>query len=422
MTDIFPKKTYLNGSDCFHLMMEHNRQLVKEGNNQIVYCIEFQNEEGLRKIIDKIQDSPFLYWLNNCKIVEPQIGVPYLLKTKSDKEVLIEPYGEVNEQFPHVLLNKTLQIKQHQFFQFYTYQFQSNHFLMIALHHVLFDGKGAGLFIEHIKGDLIFTPENIRQFFPKRLKWKNAWSQWKNLIYVKKTVERTNKGKTAYLKKEFLDETGFSLLTHKFSENEMNLIQENAKQNGVRFGINLYQIACICKVFRELLTEENEIWLPVPYNGRKRGSKGTIISNYTSFIFHRLKVDEYTTIAEIVSQLQAQMNAQIADELPTKYNNLLQLMRFFPTWFNHLVTTKSSKGNIASFLYSSTEMQEQKNESDFKNEWIIPPFSFPPGLTINFHSQNKFLNFNIVYSNIVLDHEKAMQLKKRLISQMLETN
>lgn len=419
MKELFPKKTYLNGSDCFHLIMERNRRLVNEGNNQIVFCIEFKDEHEQQKVTNHIQNSTFLFWLNNCKIVDPQIGVPYLRATSNGIKVRVVQLESVSEQFPRAIFQQTLHIDQQQFFQFHTYQFESNFYLMISLHHVLFDGKGAGMLIEYIKGNLNFTSENIGQLLPKKLRWRNAYHQWKNLIYVKKTVEKTNKGRTAYLPKKFPEKTGFELIMHQFSVEEMKQIQLNARQNGVRFGINLYQIACICKVYRHLLTTENEMWFPVPYNGRKKGAQGTIISNYTSFIFHRVKVNETTRIPEIVAQLQQQMNAQISDELPQKYNHLLQLMRFFPTWFNHLVTTKSSKGNIASFLYSSTEIQEQNSDTVTKNQWIFPPFSFPPGLTLNFYSQNNHLHFNIAYANTVLEEEKAMEFKKQLVNQML---
>lgn len=259
----------------------------------------------------------------------------------------------------------------------------------------------------------------MEHFFPRRLKWLNPLKQWLNLIYVKKAVEKTNKGKTAYLTERYSQQSGFGLFSHTFSEEETNQIRENAKANGVRFGLNFFQVTCCAKAYRTVFTTTNDLWVPIPYDGRKRGALGTIISNHISFVFHRLIVTETTSLKEIVGQLQQQMNEQLKDELPEKYNRLLQLMRFFPTWFNHLITTKSSKGNIASFLYSSTELGESENMELISKQWILAPFSYPPGFTINFYTYRNQLNFHIAYSRKVTDVKQVEAFSKELIEQLI---
>lgn len=420
---LLSKKIYLNGSDCFHLILEKNHELSGEGNNQLCLCVQLTSEDVLAEIKKNIFKSPLLDWIANIRLVNPLIGVPFYKYVYQGRKTEIQQHGIVNEQFPSELLNNTLVVKKNQFFKIDGYQFEGNHYLLLTFHHVLFDGKGAGLVLQHLTtshpdsylDDMTITKETIENFFPRRLKWLNPVKQWLNLIYVKKAVEKTNKGKTAYLSEQYPEQSGFGFFSHTFSEEETNQIRENAKANGVRFGLNFFQLACCAKAYRTVFTTINDLWIPIPYNGRKRGAQGTIISNYISFVFHRLTVTETTSLKEIAGQLQQQMNEQLKDELPEKYNRLLQLMRFFPTGFNHSVTTKSSKGNIASFLYSSTELGESENRDLISKQWTLPPFSYPPGLTINFYTYQNQLNFHIAYSKKVVSTNDIKRFSEFLI-------
>ena len=144
--------------------------------------------------------------------------------------------------------------------------------------------------------------------------------------------------------------------------------------------------------------------------------------NHTSFIFHALQITKQTGCKEIIEQLQLQMNQQLNSKLPENYNHLMQLMRFFPTWFNYLVTTKKSKGNISSFLYSSTEIESYRNETvsePVQDQWILPPFTFPPGLTINFYLNKNQLKFHIAYSKKVTCDEEIKRFSTEIIQLLI---
>lgn len=410
-----PKKIYLNGSDSFHLVLEKSRELTQQGNNQFCICIQLRSYEALELIEQASEQSPLLDWIANVRLITPQIGVPFYKYKNQGKKLSIRHHGNLPEQFPVQLLNDTLSVQSHSFFRMDAYQFDSSHYLLLTFHHVLFDGKGAGMVLQHLTGQLPVDETTFSNLFPQKLKWRNPIQQWLNLIRVKKQVEKTNKGKTAYLETKNDKQTGFAIYTHAFSEEVTRIIRENALKNGVRFGLNFFQVACVAKAFRTVLTETDAQWVPIPYNGRKRGGSGTIISNHTSFIFHRLNVTPEISLREIAGQLQQQMNEQLKSELPEKYNHLLQLMRFFPTWFNHLVTTQSSKGKIASFLYSSTEVGEKENQELIERQWILPPFSYPPGFTVNFYTYHNRLNFHIVFSRKQVDSDQINAFTATLI-------
>jgi NRPS condensation-like uncharacterized protein len=332
-----PHKLSINGADAFHLILERSIELSNEGNNQLYLCVQLTSESALQRITEQVETSPLLDWIANIRLHHPLIGVPYYRYKNHGNKVMIQSHGEVEERFPSALLHTRLSVKRNEFLRIHQYVFEGKHHLLIAYHHLLFDGKGAGMLLQHLEGRLPVTPENFTSYFPQKVKWKNPIKQWLNLIYVKKTVEATNRGNMAYLLEKPVHSNGFQLLSHTFTQEETEQVKAKAQKNGVRFGLNFFQVACTAKIYHTLLANNNELWIPIPYNGRKRGVPGSIISNHTSFIFHRLKVNKTTSLQEIVKQLQEQMNEQLKDKLPEKYNDLLQLMRFFPTWFNHFV-------------------------------------------------------------------------------------
>lgn len=413
-----PHKLYVNGADAFHLMLERSIDVSNEGNNQLYLCVQLTSELAFEQIKKEVDASPLLHWIANIRLRHPLIGVSYYRYKNCGNKLTIHSHGEVKEQFPTALLHTRLLVKRNEFLHIHHYLFEEKHYLLITYHHLLFDGKGAGMLLQHMLGKLPITPDNFRSYFPSKLKWKNPVKQWLNLMDVKKTVEATNRGNTTYLTEKTSNSDGFHILSHVFTQEETQQVKAKAQKNGVRFGLNFFQVACVAKTYHALLANSDELWVPIPYNGRKRGAPGSIISNHTSFIFHRLKVNASTSLQEISNQLQEQMNEQLKDKLPEKYNDLLQLMRFFPTWFNHLVTFKSSKGKIASFLYSSTEIGENQPDELIEHQWILPPFSYPPGFTVNFYTTQNQLHFHITYSRKIVENHVAETFYQRLITEL----
>lgn len=87
--------------------------------------------------------------------------------------------------------------------------------------------------------------------------------------------------------------------------------------------------------------------------------------------------------------------------MPKKYNMLLNMMRHIPLKLYHFLSTNASKGVVASFLYSSAG-EDFRDLNSLTNKpandvLILPPSTFPPGLTFSFLRFNGNLKMNIVY-------------------------
>ena len=103
-----------------------------------------------------------------------------------------------------------------------------------------------------------------------------------------------------------------------------------------------------------------------------------------------------------MQSITEQMSAQLNKQMPEKYNLLLNSMRRVPLNLYNYLTTRSSKGVVSSFLYSSAgdDMWDMNNLLNTQTEdvLIIPPLIYPPGLTFSFLRYNQSLKMNIVYS------------------------
>jgi hypothetical protein len=150
--------------------------------------------------------------------------------------------------------------------------------------------------------------------------------------------------------------------------------------------------------------------VPIPQDGRKRGGFGPIISNCISFLFYRLSINDLSSVKQTVQSINLQLAEQLKLDMPRKYNMLLDMMRYIPLKLYHFLSTNASKGVVASFLYSSAgedywDMNTLSNKP-LDDVLILPPATFPPGLTFSFLRFNNNLKMNIVYCEETISNKE----------------
>jgi len=132
------------------------------------------------------------------------------------------------------------------------------------------------------------------------------------------------------------------------------------------------------------------------------------------------------SIKKTIQCISGQMAEQLKVEMPKKYNVLLNSMRRIPLSLYHFLTTRSSKGVVSSFLYSSAgeDMWDMNtlmaNPTD--DILIIPPLINPPGLTFSFLRHNNSLKMNIVYSKNVISDDELKLMEKQIKELLLSSN
>lgn len=407
-------------------MLEQNKKKFGLGNNVIRIQVTLDSLDSYEFISNSLSNSILVNWIANIEIKNPFIGAPYLIYNDNNNHIPIQVLDYVGDYPPSELLQKAFNVKKDKLLMVHAFKnTQDEYCLLFSFHHILFDGRGSSLLLKHLSGKLEINSKNIREYLPKKRFKKSWYGQIRNMFEVKRLVEKTIKGNTAHFQSLDKQNKDFSILTHKFSTDETTKISENAQKAGARFGTNLYQVACFAHALKPFLPMEKDIWVPIPYDGRKRGNSGPVISNNMTMIFHRLVINESTSISDSIAVLKNQMNDQLKTDLPNKYNQLLDLMRYFPMNFNYWITTKSSKGNIASFLYSSSGESFYdlgKENPYFKDTIIFPPLTFPPGLTVNFMRSNDQLIMNIGGAHRVISKEDLNKFKASVTELLLQNS
>lgn len=287
------------------------------------------------------------------------------------------------------------------------------------------------MLIRHLAGQIPFDKENCADFFPPKEKKVSFYQYVRNMYKVKHFIQRSSKAPIASIAsncKIDINENAFDLKTICFTEEETELIDINAAKNGARFGANNFLIAACANVVNSINIKrgtQGVVWVPIPYDGRKRGGIGPIVTNCISFLFYRFEKEHFGSVEATVKRINEQMAEQLKMEMPKKYNLLLDMMRHIPLGLYRFLTTNSSKGAISSFLFSSAgEGKWDMNnlmEHPFSDVLIVPPFTFPPGITFSFLRHEDCLKMNIVHNEKCIDATEIAFIETELRSILLHS-
>lgn len=404
----FPQKIYLSGADCFHLMLEINSKKHISSNNVIRIIFHFDDEASVDPIINNIKLSPLITWLCNISLVDGFLfQKPYWkYKNTGNKITIKNHFCDTDKFIPNEILNRKINIHSDCPIEFDVIKYASKKVaLIISWHHIIMDGRGSGMLMQHLNNQTPVTNKLFSEFFPNNKTKTSLFQYIKNMYEVKAFIEKSSKAPIATVSKgNISSNVAFKTKTILFNKLETEKIDSNSKKNGARFGSNIFLMSCCAHIVHEiniLRQSPGTIWIPIPQDGRKRGGFGPIISNCISFLFYRLTVSDLTSVKQTVQSINHQLAEQIKLEMPRKYNMLLNMMRHIPLKLYHFLSTNASKGVVASFLYSSAG-EDFRDLNSLTNKpandvLILPPSTFPPGLTFSFLRFNGNLKMNIVY-------------------------
>ena len=415
-----PNKLELNGADCFHLLLEDINKSNGTSNNVIRMLIEFSNKKELEKLVSEIENSEITQWIAQLRLQRRSFKSPIWVSDSNMKKLKVVRHADESTfekvKFEPISLNKDALIR------FDILDTGTDFKLLFSWHHIIMDGRGAGFLIRHLTNYESTDEIDESYIFKHPVETKSFKKRFSRMFDVKHFVEDMLENSLEAPKTLYPEETGFHHEVISFDSDQSKIIEQNAFDAGSRFGINMYQLACSFLTFKKVIETNNKMWVPIPYDGRKRGATGPIVGNHISFLFYKLEADQITTPKEAVASLNEQMNDQLKRDIPAKYNDMLSLMRKFPLWFNKWATTRSSKGRISSFLYSSSgegHWDTKRFHSSFKNLVLIPPFSNDPGITFTFSRFNGNIKLNIVACKTKFDNKKLSLIRDTFQSYLL---
>ncbi len=422
----YPSKVYLSGSDCFHLMLETHAKKYHAGGNVVRIAFFLDNEVTINNIITNINRSPIVHWLCNVTLVKGSLTrIPYWKYMHTHNLVDIYQHDSIiDNEIPISITSRDIKVTAKKLVEFDIIHYTNNKSAFVmSWNHTIMDGRGAGMLIKHLNEDSPVTQEDFTAYFPVKEIKTPLFQYIKNMYEVKHFIETSSKAPISNITSNLTSST-HNTFNHKiiqFNNTETQRIDDNAIKNGAKFGINIFLISCCSHIIQALQKKrgtDGVLWLPIPYDGRRRGAIGPIITNCVLFLFYRILPKNLTTIKETVRCVNEQMIDQIKTDMPKKYNMLLNMMRHIPLRLYHFLTNKNSENVFASFLYTSTgeNIHDMKTliNKPINDVVIFPPQTFPPGLTFSFLRHNNILKLNIAYSEQAINDEELNYIETKI--------
>lgn len=296
-------------------------------------------------------------------------------------------------------------------YKLYWISHKNKQYIMLAWHHLLFDARGAEHFIKFLAG--VIDEIDPAECFPtfQKIAVKDAMlgaRDFKAYLMREKglpidTLIRTPMANPPVLRYK----------TILFSETDTQAIHEHASSL-IRLMKSPFYLACCATVVRSIMEKRNidftSLLMPVPQDQRKRGSIKPLVGNSISYLFFRLKKEEFDSLEAIVKNLSAQMMEQVKIKLPAKYAGMMHVFKRTPLSFYNYLTKGPTKGKFASFFFSDTGVSTVDKVDDNPIEILdmihLPPPNTFPGLTIVFSQFLKQIKITVCHTEDTLTTEE----------------
>ena len=421
-----PRKVYLSGADCFHLVLDMHARKHGTGGNVMRKVFYFNKALSSDKVIAILQASPVIYWLCNITLKPGSLfGIPYWKYSDMGRNIILHHHREdIEKEIPQKILERDINVNAERFIEADLVYYPSGSCAFIlSWNHILLDAKGTNFLFEHLDKMAANRETRMDICFPSKEKGPGIVTYIRNMYKVKSFIQHSSRKPVSSIATvNCKSSTGIVKYRNiHFNITETEKINSNALQTGSRFGPTLFFIACCAQVIywhNKKQQKSGDIWLPVPYDGRLKGANGPLISNCVSFLFYRLTETELAGIQQTVKSLSAQMTAQVKAKIPTRYNMFLNMMRHVPLWLYYFLISRTGEGTFASFLYTSTGDNFSELKSLFgeplSGRALIPALTYPPGFTFVFMKQDSGLSIEIAYSPEVINGNDLLLIEQNL--------
>lgn len=424
-----PGKIRLSGADYFHVVLDTHAKFHRSGGNvvRMAFFLEgYLSKETLQK---KLNDIALIHWLCNIRLAGGSFfSLPYWSYKDAGKTIEIREHESPRaSEIPESIYHRDIPLNAERFIEAdLVHSPDKKTILIFSWNHILLDGRGSGMLT-----DFIDSPDNtipISAFFPKENESPSLLSRVRNMYKVKAFLENSTKRKIASVASAEQEGKGdFHFHVIRFSKEEAKIIEQNARKNGTRFGVNSFLIAACSIAVNKLIKGKGrtgDLWIPVPYDGRKRGAFGPVISNNVSSVFYTIPQEKLSDVKATVEHIAGQFAEQLKLEMPKRYNMLQDMMRKLPGGLYYKLVNRPGEGALASFLYTATGegIGDMKTFFDIPvNDMVIySPQTFPPGLTFLFLRFDNTLKVNISYSDAVISESELRSLETDLRTILLQ--
>lgn len=290
-------------------------------------------------------------------------------------------------------------------------------YMVIAMHHSLFDHKGMVLFVH-----LLATGADADEFFMPQARnsfWQEAGQALQGMI----AALGSGGWRLATLASPALRPTSTAIFAHiDLTLAETDRMADNARKSGSRFGKSVFYLAVTMVAFREMMEQRGQqvpyLWVPVPHDMRRKGTEGHLVGNDLSFFFFKVKRADLQTVNAAVTAIDTQMRAQVRKGSLRHQAALQRVFRIIPLWLMNAMVGLTTGGRVSSFAFSDLGEQNNELRSFLGNEVVdtahYPPVPFPPGLSVVFAQRSNGLKIVLGYLPDAINAAEIKTLRIRI--------
>lgn len=415
------EKTPLTGLDHFFLALEKHNRKSKAAGNTCKYFLELDGALEKEELASKLSNHTLSNQLSAIRLKKKSIIKGSYWVAEEESQIEIREL-ETEEKFHQEVLEFNIELEMKKpYLCFYLLKRTDNSTtLVLCWHHLLMDGYGAALYLASLNGH-----EGVKLLGNTVKKYSFSEARQAR-FFVRKTSEPTL---TSVYSGKQTTEPAPGILKIEFSEEESEIIAQNAIQSGAVFGQSTFYLATCGIAVKQIIEEEgktvNDFWIPVPQDQRKKNAKGPVLSNHLSMLFFRLRKTNMQKGREILTgDLTNQMKNQMRDRIPEKYNSLMHYLRVLPKSTYYKLIKGPHGGALSSFLFTVAPEHPKQLDTFFGRQVTdamnTPPVTYPPGLTFAFAKYKTKTRIFVVYSTDVFPPTKLKNLEKTLKELLLQ--
>lgn len=403
-------KHYLNGIDWISAVLNHQCRLTSGGGNNILIVLElgtpFSSEKS-RRLLDACHTIlPLLngnirrawhlapYWRpgSNHEIPFSEISV-------NDADSFLQKFA--NDPLPK---NKCIEIK--------LISSNGKGCLVFKFSHLLFDGRGAELFLKSInEGNLETVSMRPGLPTPDLRKWADKFQAGK--IVHRKRLAILEQHKIAFLPSEQMTSRPARFRIIKLDPGASADIQKKSEREAGPFMFGIYLASIVCHSFDQFLNSRNikgDIMLPMSVDLRGFGvPANTVFFNQWSFSPLIAERDEHRELADWTGKLKKQMMSNAAEKIPLSLRTASMLSRIVPLPLMSLFSKNIFGGTAGSIMFSfvsGSSLSTDFLKTPLLNIYHVPLMPPHPGIGVFFNRFEDRINAVISYREGILSEDE----------------
>ena len=316
-----PQSSPVSGADWFMMAMDPHMTRYKAVGNVCRYALFINGRIDEKMVRLRLQEKGVFQWLSRLTIRRKiPFQIPKWEPELNHSSVQLNVHESPGDEIPEHLFSRDIRFNSGSLFHIDIINIPGNKSIFIfSWHHILMDGRGAGMLLKYLNGDVDVSDPSC--LAPMELRSRTFRQNWNNMMITKDFLKESSRKPLATLfKSQPKDAPVAHYRVLKFSEKETSLIHEHAHKHGARFGKSPFYLACSIRAANKILIKRGDsgspFWIPVPQDERLRGAFGPVISNQLSFVFYRIPVEVLGTIKDAVNHINTQLVDQIRSNIP----------------------------------------------------------------------------------------------------------